>query len=56
MTKSIYNNNDCDITSEAQDAYEAKINVNGENLICISLEDEEEFRRELSTLLDNYRI
>jgi len=56
MVKTIYHNNDVEITSERQDAYEAKINVNGYNLIWISLSEEDNFKRKLSALLDEYRI
>jgi hypothetical protein len=56
MALTIYENNDVEITSERQDEHECKINVNGQNLIWISREDEMEFKRELSELLDRYRI
>lgn len=56
MALSIYNNNDVDISSERIDQYECKINVNGQNLIWISREQELEFKNELSSLLDRYRI
>jgi len=54
--KTVYHNNDVEITSERQDQYETKINVNGKNLIWISNDEEVEFIRELSNLLDRYRI
>jgi len=56
MGKTIYENNDVEILSERQDEYEAKININGQNLIWISLSEEENFKRELTDLLDKYRI
>lgn len=56
MARTIYENNDVEITSETVDEYEAKINCNGENLIWISAETEPDFRRELKELLDKYRI
>ena len=56
MTKTVYFNNDVEITIEQVDAAESKVNVNGENLIWISSEDESEFKKELSNLLDRYRI
>lgn len=56
MAKTVYSNNDVEITIESFDESEAKVNVNGENLIWISREDENEFRCELRALLDKYRI
>lgn len=56
MARTIYHNNDVKITSEPQDPSEAKINVNGQNLIWISLSQEAEFKRRLSSLLDEFRI
>lgn len=56
MPRIIYENNSVQITSERQDEFEAKINVNGQNLIWISRENETEFQEELSELLDRYRI
>ncbi len=52
----IYTNNDVSITAEAQDPYESKINVNGQNLIWVSRSELEDFKRELSDILDRYRI
>ena len=56
MGNIIYQNNDVLITSEREEPYEAKINVNAKNLIWISLEDEENFKKDLSEVLDKYRI
>ena len=56
MTRHIYGNNSVEITSETIDHYECKINVNEENLIWISANQEDNFRRELSEVLDKYRI
>lgn len=56
MARTIYHNNDVEIVSESQDPYECKINVNGENLIWISSSEEDQFKRELTELLDRYRI
>ena len=52
----IYQNNDVRISSERIDQYEAKININGENLIWISRDQEDAFKNELSELLNKYRI
>lgn len=52
----IYENNDVEITSEKQDEFETKINVNGKNLIWISLSELENFKKELTELIDKYRI
>lgn len=54
----IYANNDVAIEIErvANDSCEAKVNVNGENLIWISLEEKDEFVKELNDLLNKYRI
>lgn len=52
----LYENNDVVITSEKQDQFESKININGKNLIWISLEQQEDFQNELTNLLDKYRI
>ena len=56
MKKTVYHNNDVEIISEEIDSFEAKINVNGKNLIWISLPELNDFSRKLSTLLDEYRI
>lgn len=56
MERTIYQNNDVKITSEPVDTIERKINVNGQNLIWISGQDEDQFKKELSDLLDKYRI
>ncbi len=52
----IYQNNDVTITTEVVDTHESKVNINGENLMWISRSEESEFKRELSELLDRYRI
>ena len=52
----IYNNNGVEITAERVDVLEMKINVNGENLICIESSKYWEFKQKLSSLLDEYRI
>lgn len=56
MARSIYSNNDVNIEMEFVDGCEAKINCNGKNLIWISAEDSEAFKRELAELMDKYRI
>ncbi len=59
MEETIYQNNEVTITKEVGgtvDHGEAKINVNGKNLIWISRTDVKEFQMKLSALLDNYRI
>lgn len=52
----IYGNNDVEITSETVDHHECKINVNGENLIWIEASQEDNFKNELSEVLNKYRI
>jgi len=52
----VYGNNNVTITVDRVDADESKVNVNGENLIWISASEADEFVRELSELLDRYRI
>ncbi len=52
----VYHNNDVEITIDRVDNWESQVNVNGENLICISAEQAQDFKRELSILLDRYRI
>lgn len=56
MARSIYNNNEVNITIDRVDDYEAKVDVNGKNLIWISREQQEEFEKALTDLLDKYRI
>lgn len=56
MEDTIYQNNEVKITYEVVDTHEAKINVNGENLIWISRETKDEFVEQLKNLLDNFRI
>jgi len=56
MTEIIYSNNDVKIELEIVDTCEAKININGENLIWISRNESEEFKIKLTELLDMYRI
>ena len=56
MAKHIYHNNDVEILLEEEDQHEGKVNVNGENLIWISLQDASDFKRDLSEVLDRYRI
>lgn len=56
MAKTVFYNNDVEITIERVDEHESKVNVNGENLIWISSENENEFKNELSELLNRYRI
>jgi len=56
MEKLIYCNNEVKITIEEVDSVEGKVNVNGENLIWISLEEKENFIKELSGVLDKFRI
>lgn len=52
----IYQNNDITIDVVIIDEYEAKVNINGQNLIYISRSEIEEFKEKLSELLDNHRI
>ena len=52
----IYKNNDVSIEFERVDEYETKVNVNGENLIYIDSAAKYVFEKELSELLDKYRI
>lgn len=56
MEKTLYENNDVEITLQQVDKFEAKVNVNGQNLIWISITEAEAFQRELADLLDKYRI
>lgn len=56
MAKTVYENNEVEITVENFDEFEAKINVNGKNLIWISRDDAEKFRSELCEVLERYRI
>ena len=56
MGQIIYSNNDVEITAEVSGEYDTKINVNGENLIWISAPEIGEFKKELSAVLDKYRI
>ena len=56
MARTIYSNNSVEITVEIVDSHEAKVNVNGENLIWISRDQLEDFEHALTNLLDNYRI
>lgn len=56
MENTIYSNNEVTITTEVVNTHEAKVNVNGKNLIWISREFEKEFKDKLEALLDNYRI
>lgn len=52
----IYLNNEVSITIEIVDTNEAKVNINGKNLIWISRESQDEFKNKLKNLLDKYRI
>lgn len=52
----VYENNGVRIYTEGANVYEVRVQVNGENLIWISGEDEQEFITELADLLDRYRI
>lgn len=56
MKQVIYSNNDVEITTEVVDEYDTRVDVNGKNLIWISAPDIDEFKKELSALLDKYRI
>ncbi len=51
----IYQNNSVEITSETHQ-FDTKILVNGDNLIWISTEQLDDFKKDISELLDNYRI
>ena len=52
----IYSENKCNIQAKMVDKYETKILVNGEPLIVIESQRQEEFELELSELLDKYKI
>lgn len=52
----IYQNNDVSISIEIANEDEAKVNINGKNLIWISRSEREEFEKELTNLFDKYRI
>ena len=52
----IYENNEVLIETERVDEFESKINVNGKNLIWIESDKEQEFKEQLSALLDRFRI
>lgn len=56
MSKTIYENNDVVIHYEVIDHLECKIFCNNDNLIWIEERKLEDFRRELTSLLDRYRI
>jgi hypothetical protein len=56
MQKTIYQNNDVVITIERKNVHEAKVNINGDNLISISISEADQFKKELTELLDRYRI
>jgi hypothetical protein len=59
MGRTIYHNNDVEITLEKstpEDPKELKVNVNGQNLIWISAEAQDDFRHDLAEVLDKYRI
>lgn len=56
MARTIYQNNEVCIAIERVDEYEAKVNCNGENLIWISISEQDGFEKELNELLDRYRI
>lgn len=56
MAKTIYQNNSVEITIDRQNSLESEVNVNGQNLIWISNSEEEEFIKELNSVLDKYRI
>lgn len=51
-----YQNNDVEITIQKIDNHESKVNINGENLMWISNSEIEAFKKELSEVLDKYRI
>ncbi len=54
--ETIYDSNSATITAKIVDTHEAKIDVNGDNLIWISVSELPSFKKELSNLLDRYRI
>jgi hypothetical protein len=56
MEETIYQNNDVTITAKVVDTFESKININGDNLIWISRQEQSNFKKELTELLDKYRI
>lgn len=56
MARTIYQNNKVEITAKSSDQWETEIEINGQNLIVISSSDEENFKNELSEVLDKYRI
>lgn len=52
----LYQNNKVEITSEKVDELETIINVNGRNFIWISTEQLSDFKKDLSKVLNDYRI
>ena len=56
MENIIYQNREITITSEIIDINEVKIKVNGKLLIWISNQEQYNFKKELTTLLDKYKI
>lgn len=56
MERTIYQNNECKITAERVNSVEYKINVNGQNLIWVSIDSIEQFEEQLKNLLDEHRI
>lgn len=54
--ETVYENNDCKITVNRVDEFECKVDVNGKNLIWISVEQKEEFIHDIQSVLDKYRI
>jgi len=56
MTTIIYSNNDVTISIESINEWETKVNINGENLMWIARETQEDFMKKLTSLLNEYRI
>jgi hypothetical protein len=52
----IYENNDVTIEVTSENIDEATVNFNGNNLIWISRETQEDFILKLTQLFDDYRI
>lgn len=52
----IYQNNEVVITVDRENEDEASVNINGRNLIWISREEQDEFTKELTKILNKYRI
>lgn len=54
--ETIYESNDVKIVVEKVDKWEGKVNINGENLMWISRSELNDFKQELTAVLDKFRI